>query len=80
MVRTYIDRGQMETTVAEEKQYNPRLSKDIDTFVQIMENLNLPKPKMIGKLVYAISRLAWLPHYKVCFKSQFFSLILSVGT
>lgn len=58
MVRTYIDRGQMETTVAEEKQYNPRLSKDIDTFVQIMENLNLPKPKMIGKLVYAISRLA----------------------
>lgn len=57
MVRTYIDRGQMETTVAEEKQYNPRLSKDIDTFVQIMENLNLPKPKMIGKLVYAISRL-----------------------
>lgn len=39
----------MESTVAEEKRYNPRLSKDIDTFVEIMDNLNLPKPKMIGK-------------------------------
>lgn len=36
--------------MAEEKRYNPRLSKDIDTFIEIMENLNLPKPKMIGKL------------------------------
>jgi hypothetical protein len=36
--------------VAEEKKYNPRLSKDIDTFVDIMKNLNLPYPKMIGKL------------------------------
>lgn len=39
----------METTVAEEKQFNPRLSKDIDTFVNIMENLNLAYPKMIGE-------------------------------
>lgn len=42
-------RGQMETTVGEEKQYNPRLSKDIDEFVKIMDNLNLPYPKMIGE-------------------------------
>lgn len=39
----------MESTVAEEKRYNPRLTKDIDAFVEIMDNLNLPKPKMIGK-------------------------------
>lgn len=39
----------METSVAEEKQFNPRLSKDIDTFVNIMENLNLAYPKMIGE-------------------------------
>lgn len=39
----------METTVAEEKKFNPRLTKDIETFVQIMENLNLPRPKMIGE-------------------------------
>lgn len=38
----------MESSVAEEKRYNPRLTKDIDKFVEIMENLNLPKPKMIG--------------------------------
>lgn len=42
-------RGQLETTVGEEKQFNPRLSKDIDTFVNIMENLNLAYPKMIGE-------------------------------
>lgn len=42
-------RGQLESSIAEEKRYNPRLTKDIDTFVEIMEKLNLPKPKMIGK-------------------------------
>ncbi|XP_055641238.1 persulfide dioxygenase ETHE1, mitochondrial isoform X2 [Toxorhynchites rutilus septentrionalis] len=41
-------KGNMETTVAEEKQYNPRLTKDIDAFVEIMANLNLPYPKMIA--------------------------------
>ncbi|XP_055677330.1 persulfide dioxygenase ETHE1, mitochondrial [Lutzomyia longipalpis] len=46
-------RGNMETTVFEERHYNPRLTKDIDTFVNIMENLNLPYPKMIDKAVPA---------------------------
>lgn len=46
-------KGNMETTVAEEKQYNPRLTKDIETFVEIMENLNLPYPKMIDQAVPA---------------------------
>lgn len=44
-------RGQLESSVAEEKRYNPRLTKDIDTFVDIMDNLNLPKPKKIGKQI-----------------------------
>lgn len=42
-------RGVLETTVAEEKKYNPRLSKSIDDFVDIMNNLNLAYPKQIGK-------------------------------
>lgn len=46
-------KGNMETTVAEEMQYNPRLTKDIDGFVEIMANLNLPYPKMIDKAVPA---------------------------
>lgn len=47
----FPDRGQLESSVGEEKRYNPRLTKDIDSFVDIMEHLNLPKPKMIGKLI-----------------------------
>ncbi|XP_031619007.1 persulfide dioxygenase ETHE1, mitochondrial [Contarinia nasturtii] len=46
-------KGQLESTVGEEKKYNPRLTKDIDTFVDIMTNLNLPKPKMIDVAVPA---------------------------
>jgi hypothetical protein len=42
--------GQTTTTVGEEKYYNPRLTKPLDEFMKIMENLNLPYPKMIGKL------------------------------
>ncbi|XP_050070599.1 persulfide dioxygenase ETHE1, mitochondrial isoform X1 [Anopheles maculipalpis] len=46
-------KGNMETTVAEEKRYNPRLTKDVDAFVELMSNLNLPYPKMIDKAVPA---------------------------
>ncbi|KAK6774702.1 hypothetical protein RDI58_029941 [Solanum bulbocastanum] len=35
------------STVGEEMLYNPRLSKDKETFKNIMQNLNLPYPKMI---------------------------------
>ena len=42
--------GQTCTTVGEEKHYNPRLTKSLDEFVKIMDNLNLPFPKMIGKI------------------------------
>ena len=40
--------GRTVTTVAEEKAYNPRLTKSPEEFVKIMNNLNLPYPKMIG--------------------------------
>ncbi|XP_018300212.1 persulfide dioxygenase ETHE1, mitochondrial [Mycetomoellerius zeteki] len=45
--------GRTVTTVAEEKALNPRLSKSLEEFVRIMDNLNLPYPKMIDKAVPA---------------------------
>ncbi|KAF5732506.1 persulfide dioxygenase ETHE1 mitochondrial-like [Tripterygium wilfordii] len=41
------------STVGEEILYNPRLTKDGETFKNIMENLNLPYPKMIDVAVPA---------------------------
>ncbi|KAG4161058.1 hypothetical protein ERO13_D01G034901v2 [Gossypium hirsutum] len=41
------------TTVGEEMLYNPRLTKDEETFRNIMENLNLAYPKMIDVAVPA---------------------------
>ncbi|GMJ05361.1 glyoxalase II 3, GLYOXALASE 2-3, ETHYLMALONIC ENCEPHALOPATHY PROTEIN1, ETHE1-LIKE [Hibiscus trionum] len=41
------------TTVGEEMQYNPRLTKNEETFRSIMQNLNLPYPKMIDVAVPA---------------------------
>ncbi|XP_064470773.1 persulfide dioxygenase ETHE1, mitochondrial-like [Ornithodoros turicata] len=46
-------KGLMETTVAEELQYNARLTKTKAEFVDIMNNLNLKYPKMIDKAVPA---------------------------
>jgi len=40
--------GQTVSTVGEERQFNPRLTKSLDEFVKIMNNLNLPKPEKIG--------------------------------
>lgn len=45
--------GRMVTTVAEEKTFNPRLTKSLNEFVDIMNNLNLLYPKMIDKAVPA---------------------------
>ncbi|XP_057329693.1 persulfide dioxygenase ETHE1, mitochondrial [Microplitis mediator] len=45
--------GRTVTTVAEERILNPRLSKSKDEFIKIMNNLNLPYPKMIDKAVPA---------------------------
>ncbi|KAK5643346.1 hypothetical protein RI129_007191 [Pyrocoelia pectoralis] len=46
-------KGLTSTTVDEEKRLNPRLTKNLQEFVKIMDNLNLPYPKMIDKAVPA---------------------------
>jgi len=50
-------KGMMATSVGEEKRLNPRLTKSLDEFVSIMNNLNLSYPKQIDKA---------LPANKVC--------------
>lgn len=40
-------KGQTVSTVGEERKFNPRLTKSLEEFVNIMNNLNLPKPKKI---------------------------------
>ncbi|KAF0046020.1 hypothetical protein F2P81_002549 [Scophthalmus maximus] len=40
--------GQTVSTVGEERQFNPRLTKSLEEFVNIMNNLNLRKPAKIG--------------------------------
>ncbi|XP_042025616.1 persulfide dioxygenase ETHE1 homolog, mitochondrial-like [Salvia splendens] len=46
-------KGFSASTVGEEMQYNPRLTKDKETFKNIMANLNLSYPKMIDRAVPA---------------------------
>lgn len=65
-IKQNIKRGQLETTVGEEKLYNPRLTKDIDAFVQIMENLNLPRPKLIGMYTLCAESINFAVTYFVC--------------
>uniref|UniRef100_V9L853 Persulfide dioxygenase ETHE1, mitochondrial n=1 Tax=Callorhinchus milii TaxID=7868 RepID=V9L853_CALMI len=45
--------GQTVTTVDEERRLNPRLTKSLAEFVEIMDNLNLPKPAQIDIAVPA---------------------------
>lgn len=45
--------GQTVTTVAEEKEHNPRLTQPLDKFVKIMEDLKLPYPKEIDRALPA---------------------------
>ncbi|KAH9255467.1 hypothetical protein BASA81_006586 [Batrachochytrium salamandrivorans] len=40
-------KGHSQSTIGEEKQFNPRLSKPLEEFEQIMNNLNLPYPRKI---------------------------------
>ena len=42
-------KGMMNTSVAEEKQLNPRLTKNLAEFTAIMEGLNLAYPKKIDE-------------------------------
>jgi len=39
----------MKTSVAEEKQFNPRLTKNEEEFINIMAGLNLAYPKKIDE-------------------------------
>jgi sulfur dioxygenase len=42
-------KGEMCSSIGEEKRYNPRLILSEEKFVEVMKNLNLPYPKQIGK-------------------------------
>ncbi|KAJ7985351.1 hypothetical protein DPEC_G00351160 [Dallia pectoralis] len=46
-------KGQTASTVGEEKRFNPRLTKSVEEFVDIMVNLNLPKPAQIDRAIPA---------------------------
>lgn len=46
--------GMLNSTIGEEKRFNPRLQvKNVEQYVEIMTNLNLPKPKLIDIAVPA---------------------------
>lgn len=47
----------MESSVWEEKTYNPRLTKTKEEFIKIMNNLNLAYPKKIGTLHFFFNLL-----------------------
>ncbi|UYV80659.1 ETHE1, partial [Cordylochernes scorpioides] len=48
------DTGMTVTSVKEEKEHNPRLSKSKAEFIEIMANLNLAYPKLIVHVVQAM--------------------------
>ena len=51
-------KGDTVSTIGEEKQFNPRLRvKSIDEYVDLMNNLNLPNPKMMDVAVPANMRV-----------------------
>ncbi len=55
-------KGQTVSTIGEEKQYNPRfLGKDRASFIEQMNNLNLPDPKKIAEAVPANERCGKVP-------------------
>ena len=47
--------GRTESTIGEEKLYNPRVNEGsaMEGFIKIMDNLNLPHPKQIDRAVPA---------------------------
>jgi sulfur dioxygenase len=51
-------KGETVTTIAEERAFNPRLQvRSVDQYVDIMNNLNLPNPKMMDVAVPANMRV-----------------------
>lgn len=49
------------STILEEKKFNPRLTKSKEEFIELMANLKLDLPKMIGES--AVPSLLSLIHY-----------------
>lgn len=69
------------SSVLEEKTYNPRLTKPKVEFVKLMNNLNLPYPKKIGKkYLYKCSRaeLMQMEEKIILKKSQQSPLLVSI--
>ena len=55
-------RGHTVSTIGEEKQHNPRFAgHDRDSFIELMDNLNLPNPKKIMEAVPANERCGKIP-------------------
>ena len=55
--------GNKESTIGDEKKSNPRLAgKSLEDFINIMDNLNLPKPKLIDEAVPANLTLGLVSH------------------
>src|ERR1700726_1948994 len=53
-------KGDTVSTIGEEKQFNPRLKvKSVDEYVDLMNNLNLPNPKMMDVAVPANMRVGY---------------------
>lgn len=44
----FIYKGNLMSTIGEEKRFNPRLTKSESDFVKLMKDLKLDLPKMIG--------------------------------
>jgi glyoxylase-like metal-dependent hydrolase (beta-lactamase superfamily II)/rhodanese-related sulfurtransferase len=54
-------KGDTVSTIGEEKAYNPRLQvKSIDEYVALMNNLNLPNPKMMDVAIPANMKVGYL--------------------
>lgn len=47
IITSYL--GMSVTTVAEEKEFNPRLTHSLEEFIFIMETLGLAAPRKMGK-------------------------------
>lgn len=51
-------KGEMVSTIGEEKAFNPRLQvKSVDEYVELMNNLKLPNPKMMDVAIPANSKI-----------------------
>ena len=62
------------TSVDEEKRLNQRLTKPVDEFVKIMNELNLPYPKYIGRRAFSTFQ-PWTNHTSHGIDGEIFILL-----